>query len=238
MFFRIRRSVVASAMALGALPLIQGSARAQEKKVTVAVLNFTATAMVKRDEYSALADGIPIILGSELVTHPAIQLVERENLQKVMNELNLARTDMVDAQQAVKVGKLLNAQYLVLGGFLVDTKENMQLTSRVVEVETGLIKSATKVSGKGQDVFELVAKLTKALSPLLNIEPPKGRDRPSEPAAGGTNDVQALVQFVAADREAQNGNKTEAIRLAKTAMQLSPKVEPECRELLTKLGAT
>lgn len=214
------------------VPIAQG----QDTKVTVAVLTFKASAMVKQDQYDALSDGIPMLLGSELVTHQSIQLVEREDLDKVLNELQLGRTETVDPQTAVKIGRLLNAQYLVLGGFVVDPKETMTLTSRVVEVETGLIKSSTKVTGKGQDVFELVSKLTVALSPLLNISAPKGRDRSSDTADQG-NQVQALIQFAAADREARDGNKTEAIRLARTAMQLSSKIEPEARQLLARLGA-
>ncbi|MGQ0646438.1 MAG: CsgG/HfaB family protein [Gemmatimonadaceae bacterium] len=226
---------LATACVMSASPR-SGWTQDSPRKVTVAVLSFTAAAMVKRDQYAALADGIPIVLGTELVTHPSIKLVEREQLRSVLNELDLGRSDRVDAQTAVKVGKLLNAQYLVLGGFLVDPKEEMELTSRVVEVETGQIRSATKVKGKGQDIFELISKLTKSLSPLLSIEAPPGQPRRSGENAGG-NDVQAFGIFIEADRQRQLGNKEKAIQLARNAMQVSPRFEPECRAMLSELGA-
>lgn len=210
--------------------------RAQEPpKVTVAVMSFTAAAMVKRDQYEALSAGIPIILGTELVTHPRVKLVERERMEKVMAELQLGATDKVDPATAVKMGKLLNAQYLVLGGFLVDMREDIELTTRVVEVETGQIRSATKVRGKGQDVFDLIGKLTKALSPLLSIDVPPGQPRGGETAHG--DEYRGMTIFVEADRQRREGNKERAIQLARNAMQVAPRMEPECRALLAQLGA-
>lgn len=226
--------LAAAAASLLSSPTL-GSAQEPSRKITVAVLNFTAAAMVKADQYAPLAQGIPVVLGTELVTHPSVRLVEREQLQQVMNELQLGSTDKVDPQTAVKVGKLLNAQYLVLGGFLVSPREEMELTSRVVEVETGQIRSATKVRGKGEDIFDLIGKLTKALSPLLSIEPPPGQRRSSE--ASGGNDVQAIGTLIEAERQLEEGNKDKAIQLARNAMQVSPRLETECRALLARMGA-
>lgn len=233
------RALVLATAALtfaGSFPRV-ADAQAEGRKVTVAVMGFTAAAMVKRDQYSALTQGIPLVLGTELVTHPNVRLVEREQLEKVLSELQLAGSDKVDPQTAVKLGKLLNAQYLVLGGFLVDPKEEMELTSRVVEVETGEVRSATRVRGKGQDIFELVGKLSKALSPLLSIEAPPGQPRRNDEAAKKGDDIAAFMIFNEADRERQRGNKDRAIQLARNAMQVSPRFEPECRRLLSELGA-
>jgi TolB-like protein len=227
--------ILATAVAAvhGAAPRV---GQAQDKpKITVAVMNFTAAAMIKRDQYEALSDGIPLLLGAELVTHPSINLVEREQLQRVMDEIKLGRSDVIDPQKAVQVGKLLNAQYLVMGGFLVDPREEMELTSRVVEVETGQIRSATKVKGKGQDIFELIAKLTKSLSPLLSIEPPPGVDRGADGVRG--DDVRGMSIYQAAERARLKGNKPLAIELARNAMQVSPGMAKECREMLQRLGA-
>jgi TolB-like protein len=232
----MRKLLVAAVAASVLASPVEGRTQEAPRKITVAVLSFTAAAMVKADQYAPLAQGIPVILGTELVTHPSIKLVEREQLQQVMNELGLGATDKVDPETAVKVGKLLNAQYLVLGGFLLSPREEMELTSRVVEVETGQIRSATKVRGKGEDIFELIGKLTKALSPLLSIEPPPGQNRREAPNGGG-NDVQAIGTLIEAERQLEEGNKDRAIQLARNAMQVSPRLETECRALLQRAGA-
>ena len=209
---------------------------ASGRKVTVAILDFTASAMVKRDQYAALADGIPLVLGTELVSHPAIELVERQALQAMLNELQLGASDKVDPQMAVKIGKLVNARYIVLGGFLVDFREDMELTSRVVEVETGIVRGATKVRGKGDNVFEIIAKLTKALSPLLDLPtPPAGQPRPSEGAKQG-DDLRGFVLFTEAQKAEGLGNKEEALRLAKNAVTVAPSFEPEYRRMAARLG--
>lgn len=232
--------ILSALVALPVLLAVPEAASSQQQpapKITVAIMGFTSAAMVKAEQYAALTQGIPVVLGTELVTHPRVRLVEREQLQKVMEELQLAGTDKVDAQTAVRVGKLLNAQYLVMGGFLVDPREEMELTSRVVEVETGEIRSATRVRGKGQNIFELISKLSASLSPLLSIEAPPGQVRRGDEAAKKGDDIQGLVILTNADRERQRGNKERAIQLARNAMQVSPRLEPECRRLLAELNA-
>lgn len=215
----------------------RGPAQASDRKVTVAILDFSASAMVKRDQYSALSDGIPLLLGSELASHPSINLVERKAIQSILNELQLGAGDKVDPAMAVKIGKLVSAQYLVLGGFVVDFREDMEMSSRVVDVETGIVKSATKVRGKGDQVFDVIAKMTKALSPLLDLpSPPPGQARPSGNAAPGDN-IRGLVIFSAAQREESLGNREAALRLAKNAATVAPALEPEYRQMAARLGA-
>ena len=51
----------------------------------------------------------------------------------------------IDPQTAVRLGKILGAQYVVFGGFMTDGKSTAVLTARTVDVETSAIANPQKV---------------------------------------------------------------------------------------------
>src|SRR3569832_475032 len=51
-----------------------------------------------------------------LAGRPALRLIERESLQKVLEELSLSSRNLVEADAQLTLGKLLGARYLIAGG--------------------------------------------------------------------------------------------------------------------------
>jgi len=201
-------------------------------RATIAIMNFTSAAMIRKDEYAALSDGIPLILRTELAMSPALQVVEREQLQSVLAELKLQRSEQVDQSTAVKVGRLLGAQYLLFGGFVIDPRNTMQLTTRVVSVETGRVEFVSSVTGKGSDVFELAAELSRKLVAGLKLAPAQGEARTGD---AGARSLDALVLYSRAIGEKERGNKASAVELARQALKLYPDFR-EARTMLSSLG--
>ncbi len=94
-------------------------------------------------------------------------VVDRTHLDKVMAEADLQRGDRFNDQNAVKLGKLLGANYIVtgyLGSIAVsesrDSKGRLQgylaridYTMKMVDVETGEIKSTERIDTKDKDEF-------------------------------------------------------------------------------------
>lgn len=100
---------VALVLAAVALP-----AQAASDKPRIAVLEFKN----KADNqwwYSGGAEAAQDVFVTELVKSGKFRVVEREQLEALMQEKNLALSGDVDPKTAVKVGKLLGVHYLLTG---------------------------------------------------------------------------------------------------------------------------
>ena len=73
-------------------------------------------------------------------------IVERQRLLLVLDELNLGTSMLVDETIRLKLGRMVGAQLMVFGEYLVFA-EQMRLGLRLVDVETGgIIKTAEKTA--------------------------------------------------------------------------------------------
>lgn len=71
-------------------------------------------------------------------------IVERQRLLLVLDELNLGTSMLVDEATGLQLGRMVGARLMVFGGYLVFA-EQMRLDLRLVDVETGgVIKTAEK----------------------------------------------------------------------------------------------
>jgi TolB-like protein len=110
------------------------------REIHVAVLPIGATREVKIDS-EALTDQVHMLMASLA----SVTLVDRDEIDKVIQEQELALTGLVDANQAVQLGKLLSAQYILVGR-ASRVGESTYLVLRLVDVETA---RQTTISAKG-----------------------------------------------------------------------------------------
>lgn len=89
---------------------------------------------------------------------PGIRVVERQRLKALMDEIGLSMTGAVDEKTALRVGKLLGANHLLLGSFM-KFRSQVRVNARVVRTETGEITGTAKVTGKFEDILELEERL-------------------------------------------------------------------------------
>ena len=177
---RARRALQVAALVT--LPVLLGAAPA---KPTVAVMYFDYQG--KSEEMAVLRKGLAQMLISDLPGGEAYTLVERDRLQDLLEELKLNKGATVDPSTAQRVGKLLGARYLVLGGYL-DLLGTLRVDARVVRVETGEVVRSVGVHGKPDDFLELEQRLAAGLAEVLDHElSPQGdargaRARPKPPA--------------------------------------------------------
>jgi TolB-like protein len=151
-----------------------------DQKPTVAVLYFDYSG--KDPEMAVLKKGLAQMLISDLSTLEEVRLVERDRLEEILAELKLGQTAKIDPQSAAKVGKLLGARYMVLGGYF-DLMETLRADARVVEVETGKVIQSTGAQGKPQDFLSVEQKLADSLGTILKdkTSPMKPEPRSAEP---------------------------------------------------------
>jgi Ca-activated chloride channel family protein len=76
--------------------------------------------------------------------NPGLSLVERSRLDAVRAEQNLLREGLLDTDNAIEVGKLLGAQYMITGQVIPMSTQAI-IFGRVIHVETGEIINAAQI---------------------------------------------------------------------------------------------
>jgi len=121
---------------------------AAEPLPTVAVLYFDYTG--KDQELEVLRKGLAQMLISDLSGTDTIRVVERDRLEDILTELKLQGSGKIDPKSAAKLGKLLGAKYLVVGGYF-DLQGALRVDARIVDVETGRVVKSFGTNGKPGD---------------------------------------------------------------------------------------
>jgi serine/threonine protein kinase len=119
---------------------------------SLAVLPFSN--LSKDPKFANLETGVEDALTQSMVESGRFRTVERSQLDRVMNELNLNRGEYVDPATAQKIGRLIGAQYLVVGSLQV-WQGQIRLNARLIRVETGEVVGAEKVMGPVAETLKL-----------------------------------------------------------------------------------
>src|SRR5437899_12989126 len=95
----------------------QQGGRNQDTRPGIAVLPFTNGGSYGqgKEDFDALERGIAGMMISELSQNPAARVVERQEVQHLIDEQNLGAKGRVDPQTAAKAGKLVDAHYVGAG---------------------------------------------------------------------------------------------------------------------------
>jgi TolB-like protein len=143
---------------------------AQANKPVIAVLTFDNVSIGKdRADYDGLGKGIADLLITDMASNTKVRLVDRDRIQTVLQEHNLIKANSIDPQTAVRVGKIVGAQYVIVGSFM-NANGQMVLTGRTIDVETTEIANPQKVQAKGDDVLGLIAQLSSKLNNDIKLD--------------------------------------------------------------------
>jgi TolB-like protein len=136
-----------------------------DKKPTVypmAILPFAE----RGADVKGLGAQVTDLLFAELVTNPSLYLVEREDLEKLLEELELNLSGVVNPSQATQVGQLAGAKILVSGSVLqVDSK--LYLIAKMIGTETSRVLGASAKGGVDDDLSELVEQLAEQVAKTI-----------------------------------------------------------------------
>lgn len=89
----------------------------------------------------------------------SVEVIERAQLDVILNEQILSGKDPVDQKIAQEVGKILGIQAFVIGSYTISEKE-IEINARLVEVGTGKVFSASPVKIiKDKDIDSLLLPL-------------------------------------------------------------------------------
>jgi TolB-like protein len=254
----LRRAIALTALATVAVSAAPIALRAQgsDQRPTVAVLYFNNNSIGKdRNDYENIGRGVSDFLITELSANGGIRVVERDQIGKITAEQDLGASNRIDAETAVKLGKLLGARYLVTGGFMAMPKGGVRLDARAIETETGKIVHTESVSDNADNVVTMIGTLASKLNKGMKLPdiPKRMGAAPASTPAATPGSAPAAQQMAMAEPEQKvpfaavmlyskaiaakdKGNKNEAVTLFKASIEKFPEFAKAKTEL-KKLGA-
>lgn len=115
---------------------------AEEVLKTIAILDFeNNTGFSAQDNLKkALSDSLTI----NLAKYKSLSIVERTRLKDAVSEVTLSQSTFVSADNAIKIGKTLGAEYVLLGS-ISKIGDIFEVSERIVQVETSKIIDAKSI---------------------------------------------------------------------------------------------
>jgi TolB-like protein len=228
------RSLIRSVLAVS---LVAPTIALAQAKPVVAVMYFDNNSIGKdRSDYDGVGKGIADMLITDMASNANVRVVERERIQSLLTEQNLTKSGTIDPQTAIRLGKIVGAQYMITGGFMSNGKGTFVLTARAINVETSGISNPTRLTSKGDDVLALIAQLSAKLNnemklPALQVgeapaAQPSGQPSAEKPAEKAAQPAKVAEAKPAEAKPKQVASKSRKMDM-KTVMLLSKALEEE-----------
>ena len=207
---------------LSLVPVLLGAQqRNQDTRPGIAVLPFNNGGSYGqgKEDFEALERGIAGMMISELAQNPAARVVERQEIQRLLDEQNLGAQGRVDPQTAAKVGKLVGARYVVLGTF-VDFYGDFRVDVRLVNTETGEIVKTESERMQRDHMFEIIRNIAARLMKDANL--PALQRQASDQRMGRQVPTEALTYYSRALLFQDRGQKDKAVEMFNRALTIFP----------------
>ena len=124
---------------------------------TIAIMEFDNFSIGEyKEQLGDLSKGLADFFEYDFSQVTGLKIVERDKLDYLLREVQLAEEGKLDQATAVKVGKMLGAQMMVFGSITQIDAKTARMVVRVVNVETSEIittADTTNEDGKGKPNF-------------------------------------------------------------------------------------
>ncbi len=164
------KKTIYSLLLLAVVLISSVPARSGQERLRVAVNSFDNLNNDKK--YAHLSAGFSEALTQGLFQIKNILVVERQGLDRIMREHELAQSGAIDEKSAVKTGRLMGANYLVMGKYQI-AGGNVRVFCRLVNVETGAVSRdhSFQVTGSLDGIFTVQDELVKRITASFGISP-------------------------------------------------------------------
>ncbi|MBI9083817.1 MAG: hypothetical protein JEZ11_09480 [Desulfobacterales bacterium] len=182
---------------------------------TLAILPFENNSVTEPERFAPLTKGLAAMLTTDLKNSgTALKLIEREKIQALLKEVALSQSGSVDQSTAVQVGRILGAQAIAFGSFMV-LGTDVRLDLRIIKVETSELIMAESITGSSDGFIDLERKLAGKIAGSLRIA--------LQPVtAGSGSDINAALYFSQGLEALDRGDKAEAERLFAKSVAADP----------------
>jgi len=115
------------------------------EKVKIGIIEFQSlNEEAKKDNLGKI---VSEMLTTSFVNSESFKIIEREQLQKVVEEFQLSQSGIIDTSYAKQIGKIAGADAIVTGS-VTKIGDDLRLDARIIDVESGIILTAEKSEGK------------------------------------------------------------------------------------------
>jgi TolB-like protein len=133
---------------------------------TMAIIDFKNRSVDHKEQYDPMEQGFADLMINRLNNSTGLKVIERERMQWILDEIKMQ--NQYDMEGAVRVGKLLGAQTVLLGSFII-VGDQIWLGARLVKVETSEILLTDEIKGDLDDFFDLVDKLGQKIADKIDV---------------------------------------------------------------------
>jgi len=208
-------TVIAAALVAVALGAQGTAAQAPGDVPTVAVMDFSGFMMGEAGNSVAIGKAISAMLVTEFASREGLRVLERQNMQDILNEQKLSLSGRVDESSVAEVGKILGVQY-VFRGAVISMGAELRVDIRATDVETSEVLTVLKKNDKTENLLDVVVWVADEFSKKLSLTPPSGRAE-VEPIP-----VRATIEFSRAVDFEDKGDTAKAIEHYERALAVYP----------------
>jgi TolB-like protein len=184
------------------------------------------------DSYEYLRKALADMLITDLSVARSIRIVERAQLEVLLQELSLSESRFIDPTTALTIGRGLSADYVLTGAYtIVDTA--LRIDARLVRTETGEVVLAREVDGPLARFFALQKDLARRLLDALDVNLAPADERVFETPL--TTSLAAVEQFGLGLGAADAGDTDAARQYFSAALDADPGFD-RAREAMASLG--
>jgi hypothetical protein len=138
-----------------------------EKKPTAvypaAIFTFEERGRETKDLGAQVSD----LLFANLAAEPAIYLVDRADLKKILEEQELNLSGLVNPAESTRVGQLTGAK-LIITGSVLQVQDNLYLIAKIIGTETSRVVGASAKGSVRDELDGLVTKLAAEITKAVN----------------------------------------------------------------------
>jgi len=206
------RTLLVALLALAVLAPIGAQAPA-----TVALSDFVVNSA--NPSYSYLGKGFAEIVAFEIKKAPQIKLVDREQRNKLLEEMEFSLSGLTDPSAQLQIGKLLSVQFLVSGS-ITDMGGPLLVSLSMVDVQTGVVVWNDQITASGGKYAYIGAYFGKSL--LKHFKASVSKETEKALAAAKEGDAASVVALSKGIAALDAGNKDEAKKELATAKRIDP----------------
>jgi hypothetical protein len=180
---------------------------------------------------TSYGEAIPDLLTAFLTADSNLQLVERTQIKKILEEMALGQTGIVDEETKAKIGKMTGAKFLVTGRAMI-VGQQLFITSKIISTETSQVGALIAKGPTDGKLDEIVQDLATKISAYM-----------AEKAAAMMPKVVTEKDMIAALQKRLEGKTLPkfAVVICESHighLTVDPAAETEVSFLLKSVGAT
>lgn len=187
---------------------------------TLAILPFENNSVTDPDHFAPLSKGLSAMLITDLNNSGStLKLIERTKIEALLKEIAFGQTGAVDQSTAVKIGKILGAQSIAFGSFMV-LGNAVRIDVRIIKVETSELIISEAITGSSNRFMALEGKLAKKIADSLRVVfVPTATEREST--------IEAALTFSRGLAAHDKGDKDTAKKLFQKSIDLNPLLQSQ-----------